>query len=378
MRRSKTLRIMIDFAVPLNNGDAALIFALGDELEKVGNQIIYSTFNYKKTKNLYPDKKWTRSVLSNKWINKFPVLNRLYYLIAIMFNQQLREQDLIIAAPGGYINSYYGFQNKLFVLSLYKRILKKKIMMAPQSIGPLTKRDEKLLTYYLPYFSEFLVRDQRSYERIRKLSTSEKIKRTYDAAFLFKPTEYRKKTERKRAAISVREWHHDDRDQDAYCDLIRIFVNELVEKNIDVVFLSTCQGNSEYVDDSTLAKKIRDSLPEKIRVSITVDDQYYSLDELKFELTQYDFVIGTRLHMCILSWLNGTPALNISYEEKGKECYDYLELSEYSVDYNESAKCLIQLQQFMELSEIEKRKHFRKVNFVHQEMKRQLHEVISN
>lgn len=372
------MKIMIDFAVPLNNGDAALIFALGDELEKMGNQIVYSTFNYKKTRDLYPDKKWTRSVLSNKWLNKLPGLNRLYYLIAIMLNQQVREQDLIIAAPGGYINSYYGFQNKLFVLSLYKRILKKKIMMAPQSIGPLTKRDEKLLVDYLPYFSEFLVRDQRSYERIRRLSTSEKIKRTYDAAFLFKPTGYSKKTERKRAAISVREWNHDDRDQDAYCDLIRVFVNELVEKNIDVVFLSTCQGNSEYVDDSTLAKKIRDSLPEKILVSITVDDQYYSLDELRFELTQYDFVIGTRLHMCILSWLSGTPALNISYEEKGKECYDYLELSEYSVDYNESAKCLIQLQQFMELSELEKRKHFRKVDFIHQEIKNQLHEVVLN
>ncbi|MDZ5757440.1 hypothetical protein RAK27_02055 [Carnobacterium maltaromaticum] len=45
------MKIMIDFAVPLNNGDAALIFALGDELENMGNQIVYSTFNYKKPRN---------------------------------------------------------------------------------------------------------------------------------------------------------------------------------------------------------------------------------------------------------------------------------------------------------------------------------------
>nr|WP_322808417.1 polysaccharide pyruvyl transferase family protein [Carnobacterium maltaromaticum] len=316
------------------------------------------------------------SVLSNKWINKLTFLNRLYYLIAILLNQKVKQQDLIIAAPGGYINSYYGFENKLFVLSLYKRILKKNIMMAPQSIGPLSKRDEKVITDYLPYFSDFLVRDECSYQRIRKLSKSKKIKKVYDAAFLFKPVGYSEKSERKRVAISVREWSYDNRNQETYCELIRGFVNELVKQKIEVVFLSTCQGNPEYLDDSLLAKKIKASLPKDIREFVTVDNYYYSLEELRFELTQYDFVIGTRLHMCILSWLSGTPALNISYEEKGKECYDYLELSEYSIDYNESGKSLIQLQQFIQLTEAAKRKHFSKIDVIHEEMKWQLNDLI--
>jgi polysaccharide pyruvyl transferase WcaK-like protein len=40
--------------------------------------------------------------------------------------------------------------------------------------------------------------------------------------------------------------------------------------------------------------------------------------------------------MCILSLVNGTPAFNISYEVKGRECYKYLGLAAYSVDFNES------------------------------------------
>src|SRR5690606_20423518 len=66
------------------------------------------------------------------------------------------------------------------------------------------------------------------------------------------------------------------------------------------------------------------------------NSNYYTLDELQEYIEGFNAVIGTRLHMCILSMLRGKPCLNISYEIKGKEAFDYLGLSGYSVDYNES------------------------------------------
>ena len=101
-----------------------------------------------------------------------------------------------------------------------------------------------------------------------------------------------------------------------------------------VEFISTCQGLKNYVDDSKIAKEIVQSLNEEYKTKVTVNDEYNSLNELRSKLSEYKFVIGTRLHMCILSIMAGVPAFNISYEVKGKECYKMLNLSEYSIDYN--------------------------------------------
>ena len=69
---------------------------------------------------------------------------------------------------------------------------------------------------------------------------------------------------------------------------------------------------------------------------IHIDSEFNSYFDLVKKLnTKYCFVIGTRLHMCILSLINGTPAFNISYEVKGKECYEYLGYNSYSADFNE-------------------------------------------
>ena len=62
----------------------------------------------------------------------------------------------------------------------------------------------------------------------------------------------------------------------------------------------------------------------------------------------FRFVVGTRLHMCILTIMSGIPAFNISYEVKVKECYKILNLNEYSVDYNDDINdSLEKLQQFI-------------------------------
>lgn len=364
---------MIDYAVPLNNGDAALIFALGDELETLGHKVTYSTFQLNKVEKKYPEKVWIASILSNKYLNHIPIIRYIYYCIKILCHPIIKKQDLIIAAPGGYINSYYGFKLKLLVLSLYKRLLGKTIIMYSQSIGPLNRKDEKVIKKYLPYFSKFLVRDEASFQRIKPLTEKgESLVKTYDAAFLMEPKGQVLKSSTKQIAISVRSWKFDNRSQDIYQQLIQDMVKELIFHGFEIVFLSTCQGDTEYIDDSIEALRIYQSFPKRMQESITIDANNYNLDQLKERLQGFDYVIGTRLHMCILSWLSGVPAFNISYEEKGKECYSYLGLEKYTIDYNEEHSSSERIKSFLKMTEIEKKCHFNKIDRIHVEMKKML------
>ncbi|MDZ5759252.1 polysaccharide pyruvyl transferase family protein [Carnobacterium maltaromaticum] len=370
------MKIMIEHGVPLNTGDAALIFALGDELENCGHEVIYSTFNLKKVKMKYPERKWKASVLSHRMLNRIPFLSSLYYYLCILFSKTARQQDLIISAPGGYINSYYGFEAKLKILSLYKKLLGKKLIMFSQSIGPLSKKDEEVLKKYIPYFTEFLVRDEPSYERMEKLGLAASVLQTYDAAFLRKPLEYNPKIKNKKIAVSVRTWDFANRSQSVYRLLIQRIVTQVVQAGFEVVFLSTCQGEETYVDDSKEALLIYQQLPDSIQKYVEIDNNNYTLEELVQELTSYSFVIGTRLHMCILAWLAGTPAFNISYEEKGLECYRYLKMLDYTIDFNETENFEIKLAQFLQMSSLELENCFKEVEGVHDSMKKKLQQVL--
>ncbi|CAD5897496.1 conserved hypothetical protein [Carnobacterium maltaromaticum] len=372
------MNIMIDNAVPLNNGDAALIFSLGDELESLGHTITYSTFQLKKVRKRYPNKNWIGSFLSIKWINYLPGIRFLYYCLRILCSSVIKKQDLIISAPGGYINSYYGFKMKLLVLSLYKRLLGIKIVMFSQSIGPLNQNDEKVLQQYLPYFSKFLVRDDISYKRIYSLvEREETIVKTFDAAFLSQPVGYSVKLPNRRIAISVRSWVFDNRNQNLYHRLIQDIIEELISNGFEVVFLSTCQGDHDYVDDSIEAYRIYQTLPSDLKKSVTIDSKLYTLAEFKKELSQFDYVIGTRLHMCILAWLSGVPAFNISYEEKGKECYRYLGLEKYTIDYNESHTSQSKITSFLRMNQAEKERHFYRIDVIHHDMNRILRQILT-
>src|SRR5699024_10259813 len=154
-----------------------------------------------------------------------------------------------------------------------------------------------------------------------------------DAAFIipFTPVD----TANRKVAISVRAWKHDNRKKDAFFKIIEQIISFLVSKGYTVDFISTCQGLDAYVDDSIIAAEIYAILDPELQSKVTVNKKYFKVSELQEKIGEYDFVIGTRLHMCILSMLKGKPCFNISYERKGKEAYKYLGLEEYSVDYNE-------------------------------------------
>jgi len=370
-------KFVIDNCVPLNNGDAALVFSLFNQLKEKdkNNEIKFSTLNLKDVKDLYPEYSWYPSYINSnfynfifnklklKWLWKFVIACNLYFSKNIY-----KESDVIISAPGGYIHSYYGIEARMFILWFCKKYLKKKVIIYSQSVGNLNDRDKYLMLKYGQSLDYILLRDQVSYNRCLKYGLKNNIVLTKDAAFMLnsrseiKTVEMGKKNVKK-VAISMREWSEENRNMDRYFNLMNLIVRKLLEKNYEIHFISTCQGIESYRDDSKIAKKFVNEYDLNDNTRISIIDNYYDLEQLQSKIKEYDFVIGTRLHMCILSLINGVFAFNISYEEKGKEAYNYLGLQEYTADFNDSS-IIDKITNFLDVNESELRGIFNNVNGV--------------
>ncbi|WP_086315660.1 polysaccharide pyruvyl transferase family protein [Candidatus Enterococcus palustris] len=363
------MKIVIDNCVPLNNGDAALIFSVGEKFENE-NQVIYNTNNFEKVKEKYPETSWSRSLLDRR-IYRFiwkvlPFLNKIIFFFPIILKKEYRQSDAIISAPGGYIHSYYGIEFRMYILYLCKKILKKKVGIYSQSIGNLTRSDQKIFIKYATNLDFIFVRDEISYRRVLEYGDLKNVYLTKDAAFLLGKKDLQDKIDKKKrkVAISVRSWDKEGRSKTRYYDLIGTIINICLEKDFEIVFLSTCQGLDDYVDDSKVAEDIIKTLNLKECTSISIDSDYHDLNELQCAIRDFDFVIGTRLHMCILSLLNSVPAFNISYEEKGKATYEYLDIADYSIDYNNENNIAEKLEVFFEIDEFRRETLSKKIKTI--------------
>lgn len=337
-------KVLIVNAVPTNNGDAALVMSIYNRLKMENYEVEIETYDYELVKTLYPDVKFVKSIFDNKIIRKLGVFNKIIIpLLLRLRKKDYLTADIIIGAPGGYINSYYGFFNKIYMMYILKKKFNKKIVMYSQSVGPLNKKDEEVLSKYIDAFDVFMVRDDISYMNTKNLINESNLMQTNDAAFIL-PVIDNKNNKSKKIAISVRGWKHDSRNENQYYQMILKMTEKCVNEGYEVEFISTCQGLENYINDSDVANEIYNMLNDDIKANVIVNSHYYKLDDLREYLTTFKFTIGTRLHMCILSIMSGVPALNISYEVKGRECYKYLGMDEYTIDYNENIdKALLSL-----------------------------------
>lgn len=367
---SKKTKILLTNGYAVNNGDMALVIALYLSLKKKNYAVSIATFHYEFLKEQYPELPLVRELLDYKFPVGATFVKKIYLKLNFIFNKKYRSFDAYIGSPGGYMNSYYGLKKCLLPLIEAKKINKKTAVYS-QSVGPLNKRDINLLNLYSNFIDVLLVRDQFSRICVDNTDCNSKIIQTKDAAFLLEPRESNLKNN-KLIGVSVRSWKHDNRNMEAYYELIQLYCERILENGFDIEFISTCQGVPDYVDDSKTASIIEGKILQKTpeySMRVKVDTSFHTYFELMNILnTRYTFVIGTRLHMCILSLINGTPAFNISYEIKGKECYSYLGLEDYTIDFNASKnEALTKLDLFIENNRIIKQNLFDTVLAIHKE-----------
>lgn len=330
-------RIVINSTAVRNNGDIALIFALERALAYRGHSVTFATphaaymHRIQRRNNTCMD-----AIGSRIKLFRLPILAEIASLAALIFVPAYRRADAVIGAPGGYVNSYYGFSWRIPTYR-FSRLFGKRTAVYAQSIGPLSPKDEKSIRLLVKNLDALTTRDELSYRTaISTGCDASRIIPSVDAFFLSPPHASAYSRTSNVVAVSVREWNYDNRSPSDYARMMLHLCRILLDRGFAIEFISTCQGIPEYIDDSEMATSIASALlMEKYEEGkIQVVRDALSIEQLKHRIDRYRFVVGTRLHMCLLSLLSGVPALNISYEEKGKECYQYLGLDSYSIDYN--------------------------------------------
>jgi colanic acid/amylovoran biosynthesis protein len=351
------VKILITNIVTLNAGDAAILYAMIDNLRAAfGNDtefVVYDKHGDAPAR-YYPELEFRKLLYLTREspdvrfkLGRWAIKHNVPLLPQLLLNNTARRDlleyknaDLIVSSGCTYLVENYSLDARIFdyQISLY---FDKPLVFFTQSLGPFAKSsNRKALTPIFAKSIAILVRDERSLRHVVDLGTSKtKIHVAADAAFALSDLEalesaklpVARSRERLRVVISVREWRHFKSVDPAegmtqYIDALRAVSHHLVEKhNAEITYLSTCQGMPEYwTDDAKLAQQIVDGLPETTRQSVSVEANFHHPADLAKLLKNYDLVIATRMHMAIIALGVGTPVLPIAYEFKMQELFERL------------------------------------------------------
>lgn len=373
------MKILITNTVVLNGGDAAILCALINVLkEKFGANTEFVVFDQQPdiAKRYYVGIEFRRSLYLSV-IDSLPRIRGIRYLrwlklppfyfavwcwrkqlcsVArlILSKDTLQDialydsADLIVSTGGTYLVENYDIVPRIFDYKV-SLLMDKALVFFTQSLGPFSKRRNR--TALSNIFSRallILLRDEKSREHLVDLGVKMcKVCVVPDVAFSLPAKEIPKKGtseafSRKQflnIGISVRDWPFFEKvDKTAgmktYLEVMGKAVIHLVNKyNANITFISTCQGIPEYwTDDSRIAMNIWSGLPDNIKKSVRVDQDFHTPSELLEISASFDMVIATRMHMAILSLVAGTPVLPIAYEFKTQELFNQLGLAAWTQD----------------------------------------------
>ncbi len=319
-----------------NNGDVALAAALTAALEQRGHRVSLATahpefaVNLQGISNICADVEGVRRPQFRR-----PIVAQLAALALLIAHPAYRRCDVIVGAPGGYLNSHYGDLGWRLAIYRWAAKLGKKTAIYAQSVDSLLPADAAVLAQASHALDLLLVRDQASAREALEIGVSPtRLLQAVDAIFLMDPRPSLDSVTSRSIVISVRDWPHGQGRRDDYLAMMARLATLSCEYGFHVRFLSTCQGIPSYIDDSKVARAVVDRMPKRFAINeVEVIDGAFSLSALREHISTAHVVIGTRLHMCLLALLASVPAFNISYEPKGRECYRYLGIPQASIDY---------------------------------------------
>ena len=261
------------------------------------------------------------------------------------------ETDLVVSTGGTYLVEQYTLRYRLADLQAAV-VSGRPLVLFTQSLGPFRVVENiRAVRRVVAGAALVLLRDELSREHLRQIAAdTDRVHVVPDVVFaLAEPeslavaAELGDDADRTcRVAVSVREWKHfrsvtAEEGMRRYEDTILEAVIRLVrERGARVTFLSTCQGIATYhFDDSAVAARIADRLPDDVREQVEVDREFHDPRDLLELLKGFAFTIATRMHMGILSLCAGTPVLPIAYEFKTRELFSNLGMSEWVRDIEE-------------------------------------------
>ena len=237
--------------------------------------------------------------------------------------------DVVISSGGGFTTDNYYFDHLLAGYGLGLALGKKMVILG-QTLGPfLEERNLHAVGDVISRFDLVVVRDAQSLEIGRRMGIPEGVLAlAADMTFNVPspPTlEAPCSGPRPRIGVSVRKWSYPNSDAKAehasYVARMAAALDLLIERTgAAITFLSTCQGEPAYpYRDDEVAAEIRRAM--RLEGKTKIDVEFNTPQRFMSKIADFDMIIGTRMHACILAMLTGVPAVNVEYEFKSRELF---------------------------------------------------------
>ncbi len=366
--------IILENTICGNAGDGAVMLAAERILhEACGDDVEIMIFDHdaKTSQELYPEQKF-HQMYTKKLYRYAPVKQKqgfkrnllnfmsrlglscakrnLWGFSALFLGRQTakglkayKTADMVVTTGGFYLNENFNLRERIkgFQTSVY---LKNPPIFFTQSLGPFKKLDNR--KGLKPVFDAsplILLRDEQSQRHLNNvMDEPQKCAIVADSVFALAEIPLIEKRIRdtgplkmERVAISVRQWPYfkerpNREGMEIYMQAMSALTQKLIrDYEVDVVFISSCQGLSHFkYDDSRVATQIYNLLPEAMKPHVTVEKGFHHPAEIMDILREVDLVIATRLYMMIFGLCVGTPVLPISYEFKTEELCGILDIKE--------------------------------------------------
>ena len=295
---------------------------------------------------------------SLKYIARFFLSMILYVLPLRMFVKDpvLRDyldSDIILDLGGDGLTDDYGIIAT--ITSCYNlllcNLLRKPLVIYAQSIGPFKNKFTRALARYcLNRVSLLIVREEITYNYLKRIGIKNKIHFTADSAFLLAPASKKRVedifamesiTLDKRMKIGISASQHmynaeqnkTDSTKNKYVDFMANLVDSLINRfDAQIIFVPHVTNKDILVDDKFVGDKIYNKVKNKNNIYL-IKNKDYSPGELKGIIGSFDMFIGARMHSNIASTSMHVPTIAIAYSHKFYGIMKMLGMDKYVLDF---------------------------------------------
>lgn len=272
-----------------------------------------------------------RDVIQLKLSLFSPILGKLFGGQQNAAVQDFKDVDLIIIKGGQFIqNNRETLRDNLFLWRIVQplkvaRQLNKRIIVFGDSFGSFaTEKSEKTAIKYLDFCDEIYVREKVSYKFLEKYGIANKAKLIPDLAFYLKKHFNNENNRFKQQlnncfGITVVNWNfaeskNREEAKRSYIENLEKSIENTYNKHkLIPVFIPQVTVQHHGNSDVDIIKIIHESLLKKGIPSQFLQEDF-SVDEMMQIYSRCKFLIGTRLHSCILAANVETPIVAIRYQ----------------------------------------------------------------
>lgn len=257
------------------------------------------------------------------------------------------SSDIIVSFGGGHFYASRTISIAFlwnWVIMFASIIMKKPLVLFPQSIGPIEGNIQRYMTkILLNRCSLISVREYESANLIKKIGVNREILFIPDLAFslnryIDKDIRINYVDHRLRIGFTVMDWRNQNNpnfDQRNYEEsLICLIIHAIQHYDADITIFSQVYGPSKDQDDRIIATRIYESIKQK-GFNISVDLNQYSHIDLVEIYSHLDIMISTRMHSSIICSCSYVPSLTIGYLYKSVGVMSILGLRDYVISIND-------------------------------------------